>query len=85
MWAVRKEVPQITIRKFADLQYLLYFRTFRQSGNLRICDLRTQFFGDLRPIFFMAICGLYFSQKNSEVVLPLGHVKEYIIMRLNNI
>jgi hypothetical protein len=36
------------IRKFADIHNLLDVRTFRKGGTLRICDLWTESFCDLR-------------------------------------
>jgi hypothetical protein len=36
------------LRKISDLQNLLYLRTFHNCGDLRICDLRINFFADLR-------------------------------------
>ncbi len=40
------------ILKFADLNILLDWRTIRKCGTLRICDLRTPSFCDLRALNF---------------------------------
>ncbi len=46
--AVRNKFRKSQILKFADLNFFLDLRTFRKCGNLRICNLWTIYFCDLR-------------------------------------
>ncbi len=39
---------KLQMRKFADLHFMLFLRTFRKCDTLQICDLRTKYFRDLQ-------------------------------------